>query len=260
MSTQADAASPTGSHAESTRFFFVMAIIMSLTIIAGFSIQLIFGRSSFDAPWPYHVHGVIFMGWIGLYLLQHYSIHSGNHALHIRLGKAAYLFIPAMLAAGSLIMVVVAQRNGGPFFFHKSEFLWSNLLLLWCFAGLAIWALRVRRNVGWHRRLMLCGMAILTGPGLGRLLPAPLMIPHSWVIITLTTMIWPMIGMILDWRNRGSVHPAYYWGLGAYVATFILGMVIGHSEFGMDVTNWALEGTPGAERPMEPFLPPDFTM
>ena len=29
----------------------------------------------------------------------------------------------------------------------------------------------MRRRTDWHRRLMFCGMAILTGPGLGRLLP-----------------------------------------------------------------------------------------
>lgn len=181
-----------------TRFFTIMAFVMSFIIIAGFTLQLSMGRSSFDVPWPYHLHAVIFMGWLGLYLAQHVTISSGNRALHANLGRAAYLLVPAMVAAGTLIMIVVVQRNGGPFFFHLSEFLWSNILLVWCFGGLAFWALRQRRYTGWHRRLMLCAMAILTGPGIGRILPLPLMIPNSWAITTLATFTFPIIGIIAD--------------------------------------------------------------
>ena len=237
-----------------------MAWIMSLVIVAGFSIQLAMGRSSFAVPWPYHVHGVIFMSWIGLYLAQHMSISRGNKALHARLGKLAYVMIPLMVAAGTLIMIIVARRTGGPFFFHVSEFLWSNLALVWLFGGLAWWSLKSRRYTGWHRRLMLCAMAILTGPGLGRLLPAPLMIPHSWTIITLSTMIFPVIGIIADLRKNGRVHPAYWWGLGLYIAVFGVSVAIAHTAPGMAATEWLIEGTPGAERPMEAFLPPDFSM
>lgn len=260
MASIAPEAPGTAQGMENTRFFTVMAVTMSAFIIGGFSVQLGFGRSSFDVPWPYHLHGVIFMGWIGLYLAQHLSINAGNRQLHARLGKLAYLFIPAMLATGSLIMVVVARRTGGPFFFNVSEFLWSNLMVLWCFGALAFWALRRRRYTGWHRRLMLCAMAILTGPGLGRLLPAPLFMPNSWLIITLVTFIWPVIGMIADKRSRGSVHPAYYWGLGAYVATFAVSMALAYSPIGYAVTEWVIAGTPGAERPMEPFWPEGFEM
>ncbi len=260
MATAAAERAQTQAGVENTRFFTIMACAMGLSIIAGFSVQLGFGRSSFAVPWPYHLHGVIFFGWVALYLAQHLLIASGNRSLHASLGRAAYLFIPAMLAAGTYIMIVVAQRNGGPFFFNKSEFLWSNIMVLWCFGALAFAALKSRRYTGWHRRLMLCAMAILTGPGLGRLLPAPLFIPNSWLIITLVTFIWPVIGMIADKRSRGSVHPAYWWGLGAYVITFAISMAIAYSPLGYAVTEWIVAGTPGADRPMEPFLPEGFTM
>ncbi len=243
-----------------TRFFWIMAIIMSLVIVAGFTLNLVMGRSSFDAPWTYHAHAVIFMSWIGLYLAQHYTIHTGKYAQHARLGQVAYGLVPLMVAAGTMIMIVVAQRTGGPFFFHVSEFLWSNIAVMWCFGGLALWALRRRRYTGWHRRLMLCAMAILTGPGLGRLLPLPFMIPHAWTITTMVTMIWPVIGMIADWRRDGRIHPAYYWGLGLYFGVFVLSTAIAHTGPGMAVTEWLIEGTAGAERPIEAFLPPDFTL
>ena len=245
---------------EQTRFFFVMALVMALVIVGGFTLQLAMGRSSFAVPAAYHLHAAVFMGWIGIYLAQHVTALRGQWALHAGFGRIAYLWIPLMLVFGSVLMVVVARRTGGPFFFHVSEFLWSNMMLLWCFGGLAFWALRRRRYTGWHRRLMLCAMAILTGPGLGRILPLPLMIPHAWTITTLATMVFPVIGMIADKRATGRVHPTYLWGLGIYAAVFVLSLVLAHSETGMAITRSVIADTPGELRPMEAFLPPGFTM
>jgi hypothetical protein len=245
---------------DNTRFFVRMAAIMTVLVVAGFVFQLSMGRSSFDVPLQYHVHGVLFMGWLGFYLLQHLTAYRGNFVLHSKLGKMAYLFIPAMVAVGLLIMVTVARRNGGPFFFNVSEFLISNSALLLCFGALSIWALRVQRHIGWHRRLMLCAMAILTGPGLGRLIPAPLLIPYAWPIITASTWVFPFIGMVVDKRVHGRIHPAYYWGLGLYIGTFALSMIIAYSPVGMAITDWIIEGSNGTNRPIEAFLPNGFSM
>lgn len=245
---------------EQTRFFLVMAVAMALVIIGGFTLQLAMGRSSFAVPVAYHLHAVVFMGWIGIYLAQHVTAARGQWRLHAGFGRIAYLWIALMLAFGSVLMVVVARRTGGPFFFHVSEFLWSNMMLLWCFGGLAFWALRRQRHTGWHRRLMLCAMAILTGPGLGRILPLPLMIPHAWTITTLVTMVFPLIGMVADKRATGRVHPAYAWGLGIYAAVFVLSLLLAYSESGMAITRAVIAGTPGELRPMEAFLPPGFAL
>lgn len=257
----ATAAIETGAQARgNTRFFTIMAFVMSFIIVAGFSLNIAMGRSSFAVPLAYHVHAVVFMAWIGIYLAQHVTASAGNWPLHAKFGKLAYLWVPLMVVFGTVVMVVVARRTGGPFFFHVSEFLWSNIMTLWCFGGLAWWALMRRRYTGWHRRLMLCAMAILTGPGLGRLLPLPLMIPNAWTITILVTMIFPVIGMIADRRTQGRVHPAYWWGLGIYAGVFLLSLALAYSPFGIGLTEQLIAGTPGAERPMEAFLPPGFTM
>ena len=259
MATTAPA-SPARAVKGETRFFTIMAFVMSFVIVAGFSLNLAMGRSSFDVPTVYHAHAIVFMGWIALYLAQHVTISTNQIALHVRLGKLAYFWLPAMLITGTALMITVAQRTGGPFFFDINEFLFSNIALLWCFGGLTLWALLRRRYTGWHRRLMLCGMAILTGPGLGRLLPLPLMIPYSWTITTLVTMIFPVIGMIADKRRNGRIHPAYWWGLGLYAAVFALSMALAYTSWGYAVTESVIDGTPGAQRPMQAFLPPDFSL
>lgn len=250
----------TSAPVEGTRFFTIMAFVMSAIIIAGFSLNLAMGRSSFTAPWPYHVHGMIFMGWLGLYLAQHVTISTGNIALHVRLGQLAYVWIPIMVAAGTMIIVVSARTTGGPFFFAMNEFFVSNLMALWTFGGLALWALRKQRYTGWHRRLMLVAMSILTGPGLGRLLPTPLFMPNAWTVLITLTFIFPLIGMLADLRRDGRIHPAYWWGMGMNVGLFVLSVLLAYSPIGYALTEWIVAGTPGAERPMEAFLPPGFSM
>ena len=249
-----------GAGAEGTRFYTIMAFVMALVIVAGFSLNLAMGRSSLALPAAFHVHGMIFMGWLGLYLAQAVTIASGNRALHRQLGKLAYVFIPAMVAAGAMIIVVSIRGTGGPFFFAQNEFFISNLAGLLVFGGLAWWALRVRRHTGWHRRLMLVAMSALTGPGLGRLLPMPLLIPYAWPIAVAASFVFGAVAMLVDWRTNGRVHPAYWWGMGINVGGFLASMALAYSPVGYAITEAVIAGTPGAERPMGPFLPPGFTM
>ena len=238
----------------------IMAWAMSAIIVAGFSLNLATGRSSFDAPWPYHVHGVVFFAWVALFLAQSTLIAGNNITLHKRLGQIALLWIPLMVVFGFMIMFVSLRRTGGPFFFDQHEFLISNTLQLLIFGGLGLAALRARRHSGWHRRLMISAMAVLTGPGLGRLMPMPLLIPHAWRIVILLTLIFPLIGMIADYRRNGKAHRAWFWGIGAIFLGQVIADIIAYSPVGIAITEWVLEGSAGAERPMEAFLPPDFSM
>lgn len=242
------------------RFFFTMACAMSAVIIAGFSLNLAMGRSSFSLPWFYHFHAGVMLGWIGLYLTQNALIFRGNLALHRRLGWLSVPMLPLVAVMALLIVTTSIRRTGGPFFFDQNQFLISNSMGLAVFLGLGIWAILVRANTGWHRRLMFCAFAILTGPGIGRLLPMPLVIPYAWWIGMAVPLVFPLIGMLADKRRYGSVHPAWFWGVGLVIGVQILSDLIAYSEWGVAFTRDFVAGTPGAERPMEAHLPPGFTM
>ncbi len=233
---------------------------MSVTIIAGFAMNLAMGRSTFAVPAVYHIHAGVFFGWVALYCAQAWSITTGRIALHRSLGRLAYVWAPLMVVMGFAMMIASMRRAGGPFFFDQNEFLVSNSLLLVLFAVLVIIALRRQRHTGWHRRLMLVAMSFLTGPGLGRLLPMPLLIPHAWRIMMVVSLIWPIIGMIRDLRRDGRIHPAYLWGVGAIIVVQVIADVIAYSALGVSLTQSILDGSPGAERPMHAFLPPGFSM
>ena len=71
------------------RFFFISACIMAFVLVAGFSTNILFQRSSFAAPILYHVHAVAFFGWVVLYLLQTGLVATGSTRLHKQLGWLA---------------------------------------------------------------------------------------------------------------------------------------------------------------------------
>ncbi|RYD64070.1 MAG: hypothetical protein EOP58_10260 [Sphingomonadales bacterium] len=260
MATLHAGAAPRTAEQAERRFYMIMAIAMALVIVAGFSLNLATGRSNFAVPPIYHAHAVVFMGWLALWVAQAVTIATGRRALHIRLGKLGYLWIPLMVVMGITIMIAVARRTGGPFFFAVNEFLVSNIAGVLVFGALAMWSLRIRRHDGWHRRLMFSAMVVLVGPGIGRLLPMPLLIPNAWTISFAVTLIFPAIAMVADLRRCGRVHAALWWGTGINIGVFVASLLLAHSALGLAFTQAVIAGTPGAERPMQPFLPPGFAM
>jgi hypothetical protein len=238
------------------RFFLTMAGVMAAIIVAGFSLNIVMGRSSFGLPWLVHFHAWVMMGWVGLYLTQNALIFGNNVALHRRLGWLSVAWIPLILVMGVLITRWSLQSHGGPPFFDQNQFLISNPLHLFGFACLAASAIAVRRTTAWHRRLMYCAFATLTGPGVGRLLPAPLLIPYAWYIAAvLPPVLLALTGVLADRRRYGRAHPAWFWGIGTVIAVQIAADLIAYSDAGIAFTQQVLAGTPGAARPLTAFVP-----
>lgn len=237
------------------RMAFIMAVSMALVIVAGFSVNLAAGRSTFAVPIAYHLHAAVFFSWTGLFVAQTRLAATGTIAQHRRLGRISAVLLPVLVIMGLVIMVTALRRTGGPFFFAQNEFLWGNLLLLVCFAGLVLAALRRRQQTDWHSRYMLTAMAILTGPGIGRLLPMPLLIPWAWNISILVSLAFPVAGMIRDKRRIGGVHPAWLWATGAVLGVHLLSQALAYTPFGIAMTEAVVAGTAGAARPLAAFLP-----
>ncbi|NLS25809.1 hypothetical protein S2M10_07840 [Sphingomonas sp. S2M10] len=237
-----------------TRFFLVMAFVMGAIDVAGFSLSIVAGRSSFAVPAIFHLHALVFFGWIALYITQNLLVDGGSVTLHRRLGWVALLWVPVMVVLGTL-MTVLSVQHGAPFFFDVRQFLISNPLQLLLFAGFVGAALTMRRQTGWHRRLMYCGMAILCGPGLGRLLPMPLFMPFAWWVVVAAVLVLPVIGAIADQRRAGRVHPAWFWGIAMMLGVQALADVVAFSPLGTGLAQRITAGTAGSHRPMTPQFP-----
>jgi hypothetical protein len=242
----------TGEH----KFFLTMAIIMALVIVAGFATNLAMGRSSFAVPLIYHFHAFVFFGWVVLYVTQNALVASGSVALHRRLGWLAAVWAPVMVMMGTTMTIYSLSRTGGLPFFDVREFLFGNPLSVVAFAGLVAAAIVNRRRTDWHRRLMFCAMAYLTGPGFGRLLPMPLLIPWSfWVAAFVAPSIFPLIGIVFDFRRNGKVHPAWLWGVGAALTALITADLIAYSAPGTALARAVIAGSPAAKRDLRAHFP-----
>lgn len=239
-------------------FFIGSALVMTAVMVAGFSVHLAFGRSTFAAPPVVHAHAVVFFGWVTLFLVQTLLGGTGALRLHRILGWVALGWVVAMVGLGIAITASRAQTGTVPFFFTPQHFLIANPMTVLGFAGLTVAAVVNRRRPEWHKRLHLCGMVMLLGPGFGRLLPMPLMIPYGFQVAFAAGLFFPVAGMIADWRRSGRVHPAWWWGMATLVATMLAWEVIVYSPLGDFVYQAVTAGTRGAAiAPLDyPPVPP----
>jgi hypothetical protein len=253
MATLAVGQSETGSD---DRFFTISAAVMAAIMVAGFSTQLAMGRSTFASPPLVHAHAIIFFGWVVLYLSQNVLVARDAMVLHRRLGWIGAGWIVPMVVLGFAVTLAMVRRGQTPFFFRPLQFLVLDPLTVLTFAGLTVAAIALRGRTRWHRRLHYCGMAMLLGPGFGRLLPMPLLTPFAWEVDFAATFVFPLIGMAADLRRSGRVHPAWWWGAGAMLACLLLVEAITYSPLGTALYNVAAAGSPGAAVPPLAFPPP----
>lgn len=200
------------------RFFLVTAIVMAVLNVAGFGVQNAMGRSSFSAPLIVHIHAFVFFGWVTIYVAQNVLATTGSLGLHRRLGWIATGWMVAMVVLGTVVTVRMVRAGHAPFFFQPAYFLIMNPVGVLTFAGLSTWAIVLRRRTDWHKRLHLCGMAMIMGPALGRLLPAPLLIPYTGLSIFAAMLVFPLAGVLVDWRRDRTVHRAWVWGIAVMAA------------------------------------------
>ena len=238
-------------------FFVRSAVVMALTIVAGFSFQRAMGRSSFASPPLVHAHAIIFMGWVVIFLTQNLLIGSGRIDIHRKLGWIALGWLGPMILLGCLVTLAIERRGQVPFFFRPVHFLVFDPMTLFFFAGLTIAAVCMRRQTQWHRRLHFCGMSLLLAPAFGRLLPMPLLAPWAWESAFAASLLFPIAGIVADLRRSGRIHPAWRYGVGAMIGCLVLTEVISYSPVGIALYRIVTAGSPGAAvAPLDFAAPP----
>ena len=238
------------------RFFLKSAIIMAIIIAAGFSFQLGMGRSTFASPARVHVHALLFMGWVAIYLAQNGLVAAGRIDLHRKLGWVAAGWMAAMVVSGFVVTVAMVRSGTVPFFFRPLHFLVFDPVAVSTFGGLTAAAILLRRRTEWHRRLHFCGMTILISPAFGRLLPMPLLQPWAWEAAFAVALLFPIAGVWADMRRGGRVHPAWKWGIAAILGSFALTQAATYSPVGTAIYGRVTEGSRGATVPPLEFQPP----
>ena len=248
---------PAAPAAGDERFFLRGAIVMTIVIVCGFSFQYLMGRSTFASPLRVHFHAWLFMGWVGIYLLQNIFVATGRMHLHRRLGWIAALWLIPMIIMGLVVTVHMVRAGTVPFFFRPLHFLVFDPVTVFTFAGLTVTAILLRRRTEWHRRLHFCAMSLLIGPAFGRLLPMPLLQPWAWEASFAACMLFPVAGAWADARRSGRVHPAWKWGMTTMLSAFVLIEAITYSPVGLAIYDAVTAGSPGFQvAPLELAPPP----
>lgn len=237
-------------------FFRALVTAMAAILISGFVVQLAMGRSSFHAPAIVHVHAVVFMGWVGIMLAQVWLVTAGAVSMHRTLGRLAGVWALAMLVLGPLVTVEAVREGRVPFFFQPQHFLLADPATVFGFVGLFAAAVLMRKHTDWHARLQVGAFVMLLGPGIGRLIPLPLLAPYAFEIAALIPLCVLVFGAAWDARTLGRVHPAWLVSGAALIGLLVAVRLIAFSPLGDALYAFATEGALTAGTDGRAFPPP----
>lgn len=190
-------------------FFTRMAIGLALFILIGFVQWSLRGYVSLrTTPWWVHVHGAFMVSWLGIFATQNILAERGAFHFHRQLGWAAMGVVAGIVIFGIAAGLQALALHRTPPFFSNAYFLALTNLGIVIFAGTVAWAVSLRHDTQWHRRLMFGATILLMEPALGRLLPMPLLgDAGEWLVLAIQLA---TIG-ILAWHDLSvlrAIHPA----------------------------------------------------
>jgi hypothetical protein len=196
------------------KFYLVMVLISSAIIFMGFAPSF-YLKSVIHAPPPLTLltwtHGVVFTGWVAVFIAQSSLIVAGNTALHRQVGIAGAVLFGAMVSLAISTAITAGHLGHAPpgappalAFMALPLFAITGALILFL---AAMWN---RQRSAWHKRLILASFFIMTGPGTGRIAIPLGFAPQGSQIALVVAELLLLAAMLYDWREHGQVHRAYW--------------------------------------------------
>lgn len=240
------------ARAKSRWFYFILAIAMLATALAGF-LQSYFAplaAGGFKGPPLHHIHGIFFFSWMLLFAVQTWLVASGRTAFHRELGLLGVAIATAMAFS---VMVTVVERIH---FFDQfgtgdgmRVFTWVQVGGMLFFASLVALAIAKNRRPEIHKRLMLLATISILDAPIARIigmnfLPPPPPGPPAHAPVTLAVMgglaacAFLAAAIVYDWKTRGRPHPVYLWGGAAFVVFQLTRVPISESAAWMSVATF----------------------
>jgi hypothetical protein len=239
------------------RFYFGMSLALFAAMFLGFA-RTFFLRHWYPdwalahgAPEPFFlVHGVAFVGWFLLLVVQPSLVAAGRVDLHRRLGRLGGALAAAMVVLGVVGSLMAARRATG--FMNVPmpplQFLVVPLLIIVLFALFVTLALVYRRDPQRHKRYMLLASITLIEAGVARwpfgFMRGPSPVPGLGMIeFCVDLFLVPMV--IWDLASRRRVHPVTLWGGLALIAMQLLRFPLAGTSAWMAFATWAVGLLPG---------------
>lgn len=222
-------------------FHFWIAAIMFAYVFCGFTLAAIERYVMGDTrPMPpvVHFHGVIYMTWMTLLMVQTFLINVRSVALHRSLGMFGIAVATGVVFAGGIITLLAMHTSSPstPFF---RDLMYLSVGAIVGFALLFTLAIRHTRDAVNHRLLILFATIPLLPPGINRTYQVVFQLDYLPLVPTYTTMALLAAALIVnDWRTNGKLSFASKVG-GAYVfGEQLLHWPISQSAVFADLAQW----------------------
>jgi hypothetical protein len=214
--------------ADERRFFATMAGIIAIATFIGFApsyyLAPMFGGKPMSTL--LHLHGLVFTGWIVLYLMQTGLVAAERADIHRIVGPMASVFGLVMVPLGVATAIITKQVAAAHHLPPQGPPLIFPLGAIFTFAVLVGAGLILRKRAAWHKRLMLLGTAAILTTPLARITRfTHLGLAPAIGGIVLTDILLAAL-VIYDVRSRGRLHPATLWGGSFFVATQALRILL----------------------------------
>lgn len=198
-------------------FYSGLAIVMALTVIAGFGPTYYFrayaNTPTFsgltELPPLLHLHGLLFTAWVALFIAQTQLVARRQLATHRKLGMASVGLAVAIVAVGWQTAVGAGRRGAAPPGLDSITFLVVPIFDILLFAVFVTAAILQRRNKEAHKRLMILAYASIMPAAVARL---PGVMPLGPFGFFGLAFLFAVAGMMYDVFSRRRVHPVYVWG------------------------------------------------
>lgn len=194
------------------RFYTGIALAMAITVFAGFAPSYYLRAYYTSTPLAglLHLHGVVFTGWVLLFLVQSTLVATGRTGLHRRLGVAGAVLAGLLVVIGTTTAIVRAGKGAGPLGVPPLAFLAVPFFDMVVFTGLVATGLWYRRRADIHKRMLtLATIALLAAP-IARLPFGAALVGLPGVFALADLFIVACV--VYDLTSLRRVHPATVWG------------------------------------------------
>jgi hypothetical protein len=227
------------------RFYTGIALAIAITVFAGFAPSYYLRGYYVSTPLSgmLHLHGVVFTGWVLLFLFQSTLVAAGRTALHRRLGVGGAVLATLLVVVGTTTAIVGAAEGRAPLGVPPLAFMAVPLFDMVVFTGLAATGLWYRRRAAVHKRLLtLATIALLAAP-IARL-------PFGAPVVGLLGVfaladLFILACVVYDLTSQRRVHPATVWGGLAIVLSQPLRLAISGTALWLGFAAWLTRAAGG---------------
>ena len=205
-------------------FFFWTSLFLLFLSVFAFSDNLFYdvGQKSNSDP-KFIIHGLFFLAWFIILVIQTGYIRKGNYKAHRTLGITGMLIGLGVIISTFYVFVAVYKGwSVMPYFVKANRFFTTSFTILILLAYLN------RKHGIKHKRYIYIGTLYVLGPVLDRV-AGKLMIDTDLGFFLFEAIVWNTLFIslfIYDWRTLKKIHPISWIGCIWFYVVWILSVVL----------------------------------